>query len=174
MPNTLSINDIAHDGHPCEAAIEFRRIGIRSFACNEISADALDLAIAYAWISKAVSRTHESKKWLEYDIDPNTWQGIRAIAMKKDFRAYALNVAINGQHVQSYASDLDDIRQSKGFQNACNTVSATLGPTKSAKDLLRVLELTEIAHKIEGPWELSPIFRADNLIVLADFRKIED
>lgn len=170
MPLRFIDGDPSEDGHPCEAALEFRRLSFR-YLHREVPADALDLAISLAWIGKAVSRTIEAPKWIEGGVDPNTWEMIRTLAIDADARRLALNTAINGEPVNVLAESLFRIRQSSGFKTSYEAGLKTLEPHPELPVLKRYHQLAAIALQFKGPDLNMSFVKADNLIVLSKFRK---
>src|SRR5690606_21899889 len=116
--------DVAEDGHPCEAALQFRRSVVRMGIAEDVSADALDLAIAFAWIGKAVSRTDISAEWLLSGIDPNTFVVVPLLACSSDARKAALDIATRGKPSTGMERELGRLRASSAFQSAVSTVKA--------------------------------------------------
>lgn len=157
--------DVSEDGHPCEAALEFRRAAIRFGAVGEVPADALDLAVSFAWIGKAVSRTVEAGAWVLAGTDPNTWQMIRAMAADPKTRRVACHAALSSPAAAFFGPELDVLRSSAAFLNAAHQV----GLVRQGAGRLAVL--ASIARSLPGPELPDRVSKADNLVVLSSFRK---
>jgi len=162
--------DVSEDGHPCEAALEFRRAAIRFGLVNEIAADVLDLAVAYAWMGKAVSRTADAAAWQRQGVDPNTWQMIRAMATGKGTLAAAHLAATRGIAIHGFDRDLAILRASVAFTSACAQVEMSLFGDRRASVAARTAELARIAAGLPGaePEGLEP---TDKVVRIEDFRK---
>lgn len=164
-------SDASEDGHPCEAALEFRRAAIRFGVAEEIGADALDLAVSFAWIGKAVSRTAEAWSWISAGSDPNTWLMIRAMARDPEARSIALKAALSGNPAPGFESGLAAIRESRGFSGAALAVGRTLGDKAVAAERKRLAELEAVAKRLPGPEDVRPMKLPGNVVALRDFRK---
>ena len=121
---TINESDPAVDGHPCEVALAFRHVIIRSGIAEEIQSDIIDLAIQFAWIGKAISRTQKIDNWFISGIDPNARGIITAMATDSFTRQTALTHAINGKAIKGMEKSLINIRKTKAFMNAADTVKA--------------------------------------------------
>jgi len=163
--------DVSEDGHPCEAALEFRRAAIRFGVADEIGADALDLAVAFAWIGKAVSRTTEAWPWITAGSDPNTWLMVRAMACDTEARRIALKTALSGEASPGFEGDLAALRTSQAFYGAAHAVSRTVSRDIPAEEQTRLAELTAVAKLLPGPENVLPVKAAPNVVALRDFRK---
>lgn len=149
MPNLPPHGDPSEDGHPCEAALEFRRAAIRCRVVDELPADVVDLATAYAWIGKAVSRTTACAAWLEAGADPNTWHGIRAMAAYPRARSLALSAAKSAEAAAGMERQLRAVRNSPGFKAACATMEAVAAGDPG--ETWRSSWLQGVAAKLPGP-----------------------
>ena len=174
-PSIISSFGLAEDGHPCESALEFRRIAIRNQIIEDVSVNGLDLAISFAWIGKAISRTVKLDAWKQTSVDPNTWEFVRAMALDLEVRRYALNDALSADALPNFAKALDHLRRSSSFLTAVTATQSTITATTSHSDVLFWIgELQHIAKNIEGPKIRLNIARADNLVSLASFRKAKE
>lgn len=152
MSSIKAIHDeIAEDGHPAEAALEFRRAAIRSGIVREISADALDLACSLAWIGKAISRTKAAVRWGIEGVDPNTFDFITATAGSHSLRQQSLNDALAAEALRGRREELIKLRALIGFQNAVVQMKNLTGTSIAHSQLLRLAELNAIAEKLPGP-----------------------
>lgn len=114
--------EIAEDGHPCEAALAFRQLAVRSGAAVEVPAIALDLATQFAWVGKAVSRTTDCPAWLVRGIDPNTYQFVSALAVDEDSRRAALAQAKTASPLKGFELPLARLRASPPFVHAASVL----------------------------------------------------
>lgn len=164
--------DAAEDGHPCEAALQFRRAVIRMDVANEVSADALDLAIAFAWIGKAVSRTDICAEWLVAGVDPNTFVIIPLLASSGDARVEALKVATTAKAMPGYERELSRLRAGSAFVNAVS-VMKTLGRSNpGVRDVIRLSELAELSLDFPEHQRMLPkIAGSGNVVMLDKFRR---
>lgn len=162
--------DVSEDGHPCEAALEFRRAAIRYGVIDEIPADVLDLAVAYAWIGKAVSRTAEAAAWQRQGIDPNTWQMVRAMASGKGTLAAAHAAATREAAAPGFQRELAILRASVAFSSACGQVEMSLFGDRRASVAFRTSELSRIAAGLPGA-EPTSLHASDKVVRIEDFRK---
>lgn len=163
--------DASEDGHPCEAALEFRRVAIRCGAADEVPVDALDLAVAYAWIGKVVSRTADVGSWVLAGADPNTWQMIRAMALDAEVRKAALASAKSGSPSAIFGeSHLKKLRATKGFHIAFEQVSKTVAHTVHPADVERIAVLSSIARALPGAQLKRVPGSQGNLIMLEAYR----
>lgn len=137
---------IPDDGHPCEAALEFRRTAICSGLTEELSADAIAFATSIAWIGKAISRTTDMHRWLSAGVDTNTWQFVRVIASDYHLVWIAVDTALNSPGKYGMSDELDQIRKSKGFISARDEVKQALSRNPSQC----VVELTRLARLLPG------------------------
>jgi hypothetical protein len=164
--------ELTEDGHPCEAALEFRRIAVTKQIVEDISINSLDLAISFAWTGKAISRSNKLAAWQQIGVDANTWEMIRAMAIDTEIRRFALHDALHASSATSYSTTLDLIRRSSAFNRAMTSVQSTLSVTSNQEDVLFWMgELAHIAKQIPGPPMKPFITKADNLVHLASFRK---
>jgi len=163
---------LAEDGHPCEAALEFRRLAITKQIADDLSVNGLDLAISFAWAGKAISRSKKLDAWQQTGVDPNTWEIVRAMSLDVEIRRYALNDALYAAPEDAFASALDHLRKASAFQRAMSSIQATISVSSSQSDVLFWMgELARIAKQIPGPDVKPSIAKADNLVNLASFRK---
>lgn len=147
---------VSEDGHPSEAAIELRRAAIRMNIVKEISADALDLAINYAWVGKAVSRTKASTKWQIQGVDPNTYEFILAMASDSSIRETAIKDALESEPARGRKPEIDNIRSLCGFQNAVENLKRTVLKARAARELARMAELCYISQCILERKKIKP------------------
>jgi hypothetical protein len=145
-----NIDSTAEDGHPCEAALEFRRAAIRSGIVREISADALDLATSFAWIGKAISRSGAVSKWKLSNIDPNTHEFIRALAFSDQLRRTAAADAVASTALSGREFELKEIRELLGFKNALATLAQLTSTRPSRGNIMRLGELHSLAQRLPG------------------------
>lgn len=162
--------DVSEDGHPCEAALEFRRAAIRFGAVDEVPADALDLAVSFAWIGKAVSRTVEAGAWVLAGTDPNTWQMIRAMAADSKTRKVACRVALSSPAAAFFGPELEALRACAAFRNAAKQAEPAVSMTAKQEEG-RFAVLSSIARSLPGPELPCQPANADNLVVLSAVRK---
>src|SRR5690606_23036500 len=125
--NSISTNcELSEDGHPCEVALEFRRLAITGGIASDISINSLDLAIAFAWAGKAISRTKKLDSWMQTGVDPNSWDIIRAMALDAEVRRDALSDARSCAPAKSFSRSLYLLRKSAAFQRAMTSVAASI------------------------------------------------
>lgn len=175
MPKSIYVNtDISEDGHPCEAALEFRRVAIIHGIASDINAHALDLSISFAWAGKAISRSKKIDAWLQIGIDPNTWDIIRALALDSELRRQAIIDAKEAKPIACFTEALRYLRHSTAFQRAINTIESTTTSSDNIRDdvLSSLSELSHIAKKIPGPHPNPHIVKVDNLIRLDTYRQM--
>lgn len=164
--------DAAEDGHPCEAALQFRRAVIRMDVANEISSDALDLAIAFAWIGKAVSRSDVCAEWHVAGIDPNTYVIIPLLSSSGEARAEALRVATVGAPMTGYERDLARLRAGRGFIAAVQVMKDIARSTPSVMDVMRLSELAELSLGFpEHQRSLPKVAGSGNVVMFDQIRK---
>src|SRR5690606_31783728 len=162
--------DLSEDGHPCEAALEFRRLAIRNGIVGDLSINSLDLAISFAWAGKAISRTRKLDSWMQAGVDPNSLDIIRAMSLDAEVRRDALKDARNAQAVNTFASSLHTLRKSTAFQRAMTSVGSTLSSTRS-DTISMLVELAYVAKRLPG-WDIKPeMTRTNNLVRLDSYRK---
>lgn len=163
--------DPAEDGHPCQAALMFREVVIRSGICGEVSVDALDLAIVFAWIGKAVSRTTLASEWRIEGMDPNTWQIVPLLALDSDVRSEALSAAVSGAAERGFERELARLRSMSGFVSAVETMKTIASVRPDLKNILRLSELAELANGIPARQRTLPRSRrSGNVVILDAFR----
>lgn len=168
----ISSFGLAEDGHPCEAALEFRRAAIRNNIVEEISLNGMDLAVAFAWLGKAISRTIKLDAWKQTSVDPNTWEMVWAMALDVEVRRQAIEDALFAEAQANFTRDLEYLRRSSAFQSAAEKAQATLSVSTSHNDILFWMgELQHIAQIIKGPEIKLNVAKATNLVSLATFRK---
>lgn len=168
----LDDGDVSEDGHPCEAALEFRRAAVRYGVTEEVPADALDLAVSFAWIGKAVSRTAEADAWILAGADPNTWYMVRAMAVDAEVRRNAVAAAKKAAPAAGRECELKALRATVAFREACSRVGETVGTGTSASQVERLAQLEGIAGRLPGPTIAVPFTSGvDNLVILDRFRK---
>lgn len=163
--------DAAEDGHPCEAALAFRSMIIRSEVAEEVPADVLDLAIQFAWIGKAVSRTRHLHDWFAMGIDPNTREMVAAMAVDDKTRKTALEHANNGLAMAGMEGSLRSIKRSKGFGHALFTVTSLCHNPKSS-EIERLAILSDLASRLPDTKRLSPGLAKSVIVDFEHFRKM--
>jgi hypothetical protein len=163
--------DPSEDGHPCEVAVALRLVAIRSNVVQEIPADVLDLAIQFAWIGKAVSRTVSITEWLSSGIDPNTREIVAAMAVDSVARQTALSHATGSRAAPAMADGLAAVRACQGFGQAVRVVRALCGQNPPAADVRRLSSLSEIARGLPDTKRLDRAKSYDGVISLDAFRK---
>jgi hypothetical protein len=144
------LDEVAEDGHPSEAALEFRKQAIRLGVVKEISADAVDLAISWAWLGKAISRTKASVRWGLEGIDANTFEFIVALGKCHTLRGTAITDATSAEALSGRREELIKIRKLAGFLNAVNQAQRASGTSIRQVDVLRLSELAHIAAQMPG------------------------
>jgi len=152
--------DASEDGHPCESALEFRRL-LRCWGmADEIPADVLDLCIALAWIGKAVSRTDAVYEFRDMGVDPNTWQIIAGMASEHEVAVRAMAVAMTGEPDSRRGPELAMVRQSEAFRNAYETVARAMehvgSSTTASRRWTYLRTLADGVIKIELPKPTPP------------------
>lgn len=167
----LSAGDAAEDGHPCEVALAFRSAVIRSDIADEIPADVLDLAIQFAWIGKAVSRTVGLNEWCLSGIDPNTREMVAAMAMDSSTRQTAIHHAVKAAAAPGLEQSLRSIRSSQAFAQALRTLQSVSGRSPSAYDVERLAILCDLSSKLSDTKRLAQTKAADSVVSLDAFRK---
>jgi len=147
--------DASEDGHPCEAALELRRILLVSGQAAEIPADVLDLCISAAWIGKAVSRTARLREFLDMGIDPNTWQVIAAIGTDTSFARLALDASMHAPAAPGRGPELAAIRETEAFNAAfeaiANALASESGTSAAARRFVRLRSLSAGLVEIRQP-----------------------
>ena len=138
--------DLAEDGHPCEAALQFRRTAIRLGVADEISGDALDLAVSFAWIGKAVSRTNVAAEWCVNGVDPNTYSVIALLGSTPALRRQALEIATGAPAMVGRERNLGRIRATSGFSAAVAAMKAVTSAKLSVRDMMRLSEISEVLN----------------------------
>jgi hypothetical protein len=168
----IADGDPAEDGHPCQAALMFRDVVIKSGIAGEVSADALDLAIAFAWIGKAVSRTTVASEWMIEGMDPNTWQVVPLLASDGDVRSEALKVALTGNPGKGFERELSRLRSTAGFVASVATMKSLASMRPDLKNVLRLSELAGLANGIPARQRTLPrAKRSGNVVILESFRR---
>ncbi len=143
-------DEVAEDGHPSEAALEFRKQAIRLGIVKEVSADAVDLAVSWAWLGKAISRTKASVRWGLEGIDANTFEFIVALGKSHALRATAIADATGAEALSGRREELLKIRKLGGFLNAVNQCQKAAGTSIRQIDVLRLSELSFVAGRMPG------------------------
>jgi hypothetical protein len=146
----ISAEDPSVDGHPCEAAIAFRDIVVRSDVTEEVPADVLDLCMQFAWLGKAVSRTGAIHQWFLSGIDPNTRDIIPAMAIDSHARGAALNQALTGEALPGMAESLRSVRECLAFKQAVKTVSGLCNANPATAEVMRLAVLCGISQRLSG------------------------
>ncbi|MBY3151061.1 hypothetical protein HFO56_01380 [Rhizobium laguerreae] len=167
----LSAGDAAEDGHPCEVAIAFRDVVIRSDIADEIPADVLDLAIQFAWIGKAVSRTEGLNEWCLSGIDPNTREMVAAMAMDSLARETAIEHAVKGRAAVGLDDSLRSIRSSQAFGHALKVAQSVCGRNPSMRDVERLAVLADLSSRLSDTRRLARARAKDGVVSLEAFRK---
>lgn len=167
-----NVDSTAEDGHPCEAALEFRRSVIRADVAREISADALDLAISFAWIGKAISRSGALSKWLLSKIDPNCEDFVRAMSSSDQMRRAALADALTASPSSGRDAELQQIRGLQGFKQAVQILGQITGSSPDSKQVARLSELHYLALQLPGKQlkQINPS-PSDNILMFPGVRK---
>nr|WP_250807882.1 hypothetical protein [Neorhizobium tomejilense] len=163
--------DASEDGHPCEVAIRFREAAIRSGVIDEIPADALDLAIQFAWIGKAISRTVDLDEWFLSEIDPNTRAIIAAMSIDTTARQTALQHAVKSKAAPGLETSLRSIRSSQAFSHALRVVQTVCGRNPSVADIERLAVLCEVSGMLSDTKRLGRAKAAEGVVSLDAFRK---
>lgn len=148
--NIDNLDEVAEDGHPSEAALEFRKQAIRLGIVKEISADAVDLAISWAWLGKAISRTKAATKWGVEGVDANTFEFVVALGKSHALRQTAINDATSAEAMPGRREELLKIRKLAGFLNAVNQSQKVTTVSTRQVDVMRLSELTYIAGQMPG------------------------
>jgi hypothetical protein len=148
--NKNILDEVAEDGHPSEAALEFRKQAIRLGIVKEVSADAVDLAISWAWLGKAISRTKASVRWGLEGIDANTFEFIVALGKCHSLRRTALMDATSAEAMSGRREELLKIRKLAGFLNAVNQAQKVATVSIRQVDVLRLSELAYITGRMPG------------------------
>lgn len=167
----ISAGDAAEDGHPCEVALAFRSAVIRSDVADEIPADVLDLAIQFAWIGKAVSRTEGLDEWCLSGIDPNTREMIAAMAMDTLARQTALHHAVRSKASPGLECSLRAIRTSQAFAQALRVVQSVSGQRPAVADVERLAALCDLSARLSDTRRLAKAKAVDGIVSLEAFRK---
>lgn len=167
----ISAGDAAEDGHPCEVALAFRSAVIRSDIADEIPADVLDLAIQFAWIGKAVSRTVGLDEWCLSGIDPNTREMVAAMAMDSTARQAALDHAVKAKASPGLETSLRSIRSGQAFSHALRTVQSVCGRNPSISDVERLAILCDLSSRLSDTKRLARARKAEGVVSLDAFRK---
>jgi len=154
------VGDASEDGHPCEAALEFRRL-LRCWGmADEIPADVLDLCVSLAWIGKAVSRTDAVYEFREMGVDPNTWQIIAGMASEDEVARRAMSASVNASPDNRRGQELLLVRQSEAFRNAydvvANAMSPSGGSTAASRRWVYLRTLADGMIRIELPKPVPP------------------
>ncbi len=160
--------DVSEDGHPCEAALQFRRAVVRMGVAEDISADALDLAISFAWIGKAISRTDMAAEWIISDIDPNTYLVVPLLSCSSDARRVALEIALRSKASFGLERELGKLRSASAFQGAVAAVKALSKPNPSVRDVLRLSELADLSSSFPARQRKMPAAAGTGNVILLD------
>ena len=168
----ISGSDPAVDGHPCEAAISFRNAIVKSEVSEEVPADVVDLAIHFAWIGKAITRTNHLKEWLASDIDPNTRDVITALSIDSFSRQKALSHAADGKAAFGMEASLKDIRQTKAFINAINTVRI-LCTIPTPYEIQRLSHICDLSLNLGDEKRLHTKTLPENVASLHEYRMLK-
>ncbi len=167
----LSDGDPAEDGHPCEVAFAFRDVVIRSDVADEVPADVLDLAVQFAWIGKAVSRTVGMNEWFLSGIDPNTRYMVAAMSMDTLSRQTALEHAVKGKALPGMESALRAVRCCQAFSHALRVVQSVSGRNPSVADVERLATLCDMSARLSDTKRLASARAQTDVISLDAFRK---
>lgn len=164
--------DVSEDGHPCEAALQFRKAVVRMGVAEDISADALDLAISFAWIGKAISRTDIAAEWIVADIDPNTYLVVPLLSCSSDARKTALDIALRSKASLGMERELGRLRAASAFQGAVAAVKALSRANPSVRDVLRLSELADLSSSFPARQRKLPAAAGTgNVVMLDKFRQ---
>lgn len=164
--------DVSEDGHPCEAALQFRKAVVRMGVAEDISADALDLAISFAWIGKAVSRTDICAEWIVSDIDPNSYVVVPLLASSEEARRTALEIALRSKASLGMERELGRLRAASAFQGAVTAVKALARSNPSVRDVVRLSELAELSLAFPARQRRLPAAAGTgNVVLLDEFRQ---
>lgn len=167
--SSRSYLDAAEDGHPCEAALELRRVlRVREIA-DDVPADVLDLCISIAWIGKAISRTEKVGDFLSSGVDPNTWQIIAAVGRDRSLAARVLETAMNAKAGTGMAPELAAIRRSEAFKTASDAVRRIVGEATCAAHGRRWLRLGNLCRDLDDVARV-PEFRSAAIVDLVSYR----
>jgi hypothetical protein len=173
MKNRLrnETGDPAEDGHPCEVALRFREAAIRSGVVDEVPADVLDLAIQFAWMGKAISRTVDLNEWCLSGVDPNTREIVAAMSMDSATRQIALHHAVKGIAAAGLEKSLRRIRSAQGFGHAVRVVQTVCGRNPSVADVERLSALNAISAGLVDTRRLERAVAAEGVVSLDAVRK---
>jgi len=164
-----SMKDFAFDGHPCEAALEFRRAVVRFGVADELTADAVDLATCMAWLGKAISRTEALHAWLRSGTDPNTWQAVRVLASDFSLCRIALDAASNCPPKYGMEAELKAIRESRGYARAALEVQGIADGSFTQGAIMLAKAARALPGRVPHPQELE--FRLCNIVDLSAARR---
>jgi len=147
--NRPGSGDPSDGGHPCEAALEFRRVLRLWGYAMDLPADILDLCISIAWIGKAISRTEAMQDFREMGIDPHTWKMIPGMVARDEIAALALNASMHAPPELGRESDLAMVRQSEAFRIAHDAISRAVSPAhRTSAAAWRWARLREMSHGV--------------------------
>jgi hypothetical protein len=164
--------DVSEDGHPCETALQFRKAVFRMGVAEDISADALDLAIAFAWIGKAISRTDICAEWIVADLDPNTYLVIPLLSCSGSARRTALEIALKSKASLGMERELGRLRAASAFQSAVAAVKSLDRRNPSVRDVLRLSELADVSSSFPARQRKLPAaVGTGNVVLLDKFRQ---
>jgi hypothetical protein len=138
---------------------------------DEIPADVLDLAIQFAWIGKAVSRTDGLHEWCLSGIDPNTREIVAAMSLDSLARETAIKHAVKGLAASGLEDSLRSIRSSQAFGHALRVVQSVSGRNPSVYDVERLSILAELSSKLTDTKRLARAQSAEGIVSLDAFRK---
>jgi hypothetical protein len=167
-PRTIPEGDVSEDGHPCEAALQFRKAVVRSGIADEVSADALDLAISFAWIGKAVSRTDVAAEWIVAGIDPNTYLIVPLLSCSGSARSSAIEIATKSKATVGMERELSSLRSSKAFQAAVSALKDLHKSNPAVRDVIRLSELADVSRIFPAHQRTLPFMPATGNVVMLD------
>lgn len=167
----IAAGDASEDGHPCEVALAFRTAVKFADVADEVPADILDLAIQFAWIGKAVSRTGHLGDWLRDGIDPNTREIVAAMAVDSRARQMAVLHAGKGAAAPRLEANLRAIRTSQAFVHAIRVAGGLCGSSPAVADVIRLSRLAEFAAALPDTKRPAPKPPQASVLSLEAFRK---
>jgi hypothetical protein len=160
--------DVSEDGHPCEAALQFRKSVVRMGIAAEVSADALDLAISFAWMGKAISRTDVCAEWHFAGIDPNTYLIVPLLASSDEARRLGMEIALRSKATVGMERELGRLRAASGFLGAVSAMKALAKTNPSIRDVLRLSELADLSTSFPDKQRRLPASAGTGNVVLLD------
>lgn len=144
--------DISEDGHPMQAAMEFRRWLIIHGISDEIPADILDLCYHFSWLGKAVRQVLHARGIHEVGLDFNSFHAIRFFASSLCLSRLGYDVLKDYEdrnHLDQGCRQQACVLCSLAYRNAMRAVAKLLDSKDNDCDLGRFHKLNQMVLKVE-------------------------